>query len=328
MKIYTKLVLDMSNWDVLEEESFEYNGPVAQCVSFDMGGGASKGKPVKLPNWNLQQQVLWKKDLYPSLKDTLSKPPPSYPRQMYVPRTDEEESYFGRTSDLARQIAELKARSQAALAEQKARGEQVSSELARPAFEITPETTEQYYQQAIRDPAMRQWEQFTQPGINEEFVGAGYWGTARAQEQMRARENLSTELGRARADLYYKDEQDRRQALTDALNRQLEFEQTYGGQLAEANARNADTWAQAAIEEEKMANMTAKEKAEYSRQIEQEKVAADFQRWLMGEEVDGESAGYNNPYYQLLFQALGLTPFSYGQETESAEAQASMGILA
>jgi hypothetical protein len=41
MKIYTKLVIDMTTDEILEEESFEYNGPVAQCGSSGGGGGGS-----------------------------------------------------------------------------------------------------------------------------------------------------------------------------------------------------------------------------------------------------------------------------------------------
>jgi hypothetical protein len=41
MKIYTKLVIDMTTDQILEEESFEYNGPVAQCGSSGGGGGSS-----------------------------------------------------------------------------------------------------------------------------------------------------------------------------------------------------------------------------------------------------------------------------------------------
>ena len=41
MKIYTKLVIDMTTDEILEQESFEYNGPVAQCGSSGGGGGSS-----------------------------------------------------------------------------------------------------------------------------------------------------------------------------------------------------------------------------------------------------------------------------------------------
>ena len=42
MKIYTKLVIDMTTDKILEEESFEYSGPVAQCGSSGGGGGGSQ----------------------------------------------------------------------------------------------------------------------------------------------------------------------------------------------------------------------------------------------------------------------------------------------
>ena len=41
MKIYTKLVIDMTTDKILEEESFEYSGPVAECGSSGGGGGSS-----------------------------------------------------------------------------------------------------------------------------------------------------------------------------------------------------------------------------------------------------------------------------------------------
>ena len=48
MKIYTKLVIDMTTDEILEQESFEYNGPVAQCGS--SGGGGGGGQPANTTN--------------------------------------------------------------------------------------------------------------------------------------------------------------------------------------------------------------------------------------------------------------------------------------
>ena len=48
MKIYTKLVIDMTTDKILEEESFEYSGPVAQCGS--SGGGGGGGQPANTTN--------------------------------------------------------------------------------------------------------------------------------------------------------------------------------------------------------------------------------------------------------------------------------------
>ena len=42
MKIYTKLVIDMATDEILEQESFEYNGPIAKCGSSGGGGGGSQ----------------------------------------------------------------------------------------------------------------------------------------------------------------------------------------------------------------------------------------------------------------------------------------------
>jgi hypothetical protein len=55
--------------------------------------------------------------------------------------------------------------------------------------------------------------------------------------------------------------------------------------------------------------------AEYSRSIEQEKVFADVQRWLMGETVNGVTPTQYNPFMQSVFQALGLQPIAIGTST-------------
>jgi len=49
MKIYTKLVIDMATDEILEQESFEYNGPVAQCGSSG-GGGGGGSQPANTTN--------------------------------------------------------------------------------------------------------------------------------------------------------------------------------------------------------------------------------------------------------------------------------------
>ena len=49
MKIYTKLVIDMTTDEILEQESFEYNGPVAHCGSSG-GGGGGGGQPANTTN--------------------------------------------------------------------------------------------------------------------------------------------------------------------------------------------------------------------------------------------------------------------------------------
>jgi hypothetical protein len=41
MKVYTHLVIDMNTDEVLHEESYNYEGPVAQCFGGGGGGGWS-----------------------------------------------------------------------------------------------------------------------------------------------------------------------------------------------------------------------------------------------------------------------------------------------
>lgn len=41
MKIYNKIVWDMSTFEIHEEDSFEYAGPVAHCKGGGKGGGST-----------------------------------------------------------------------------------------------------------------------------------------------------------------------------------------------------------------------------------------------------------------------------------------------
>jgi hypothetical protein len=47
-------------------------------------------------------------------------------------------------------------------------------------------------------------------------------------------------------------------------------------------------------------------------------VTADFQRWLSGETVDGVTPEQYNPYIQLAFQLLGLSPYQYGNTSSGS----------
>lgn len=48
MKVYTRLVIDMNTDEILHEESYNYEGPVAQC--FGGGGGGGGGQPANTTN--------------------------------------------------------------------------------------------------------------------------------------------------------------------------------------------------------------------------------------------------------------------------------------
>ena len=49
MKIYTKIVMDIDTLEIIEEESYEYDGPLALCGG-GSGGGSSSGE-VDYPSY-------------------------------------------------------------------------------------------------------------------------------------------------------------------------------------------------------------------------------------------------------------------------------------
>jgi hypothetical protein len=66
---------------------------------------------------------------------------------------------------------------------------------------------------------------------------------------------------------------------------------------------------------------------QYARMIDQEQVQGDLQRWLMGEEMGGVDPTQYSPYLTLAFEALGLSPYSYGTYGKSSSSSWSAGIL-
>lgn len=87
------------------------------------------------------------------------------------------------------------------------------------AYEITPEITEQYYQDVIYNPAMTEYENVTRPGMLES-LGSLHSGS-RANLERTSRQDLAQNLSSQRANLYYQDELARRQAAENAANRQI-----------------------------------------------------------------------------------------------------------
>ena len=254
--------------------------------SVSASGSKSTSKPVRVGMWNPGQEALWA-SMWPQLQPGVTGGVPAYPKQMYIPRTPEEEAYLQEVPRLATELGAERAK------------------MGQPAYQITPETTEEFYRTGIRAPMMQEYREITEPGIREAYAGPGYWGSARAQAQALGAEHLATTLGQARAQLAYQDELARRQALTEAAGR----EATYGP---------------AAIQEQ--AGMLGAA-GEYARGIEQERVAADLQRWLMGETVEGVTPAQYSPFYQLVFQALGLTPYALGQKSEAKSFGGGVSVM-
>lgn len=242
------------------------------------GSSKSKSKPVQLSTMTPQQQAIMD-FLGERIQGEMKGPVPIYPNKLYTAKTPEEEAYFssvyGGQANRTAAINKLLS--------------------GAPAYDINPETTEQFYQESIRKPMMYEWKNVAEPGIKEAYTGPGYWGSARAQAQTKGAEQLALTLGAKRAELAYQDELAKRAGLESAAARMPAGE------------------AAAATEAETMGTA-----GQYARMIDQEKVLSDLQRWLMGETVGGVTPEQYNPFVQLAFQFLGLEPYTYGQKSESS----------
>jgi len=87
MKIYTKLVIDMTTDQILEEESFEYSGPIAQCGS---GGGGGSSVPANTTNITTVREAPGIEERKLGLMDisrTLAEQPVTIPVQQIAPLT-------------------------------------------------------------------------------------------------------------------------------------------------------------------------------------------------------------------------------------------------
>lgn len=220
----------------------------------------------------------------------IGKAAPSYPGQSYVGIRPEEQSYIDYASGKIQTPA-----TQALL----------NVLQGQPAFQVNPETTQQFYEQSIRDPAVKEFKETIMPGLNESFSGPGFWSSGRAKATEDAYSDLSSNLASQRANLYYQDELSRRQSLTDASNR-----------LANV--------APGAVQMEATMKGSA---GEYARMVESERLASDMARWLSGEAVNGKANTLYNPANQLILSLLGVQPFTYGSNTVSQGAGAGSSLL-
>lgn len=85
MKIYTKLVIDMATDKVLEEESFEYNGPVAQCGSSGGGGGSMPANTTNITTVREAPGIEERKLGLMDISRSLAEQPVNIPVQQIAP---------------------------------------------------------------------------------------------------------------------------------------------------------------------------------------------------------------------------------------------------
>jgi len=85
MKVYTKVTIDMRTLEVVDEESFDYAGPVVECKGGGGGGGGS-GK-VSYPAYMETQHATWLTDVDGYITAAITASP--YTSALaYVPDTD------------------------------------------------------------------------------------------------------------------------------------------------------------------------------------------------------------------------------------------------
>jgi len=85
MKIYTKLVIDMTTDQILEEESFEYNGPIAQCGSSGGGGGSVPADTTQVTTIREAPGIEERKLGLMDISATLAQQPITIPTQQIAP---------------------------------------------------------------------------------------------------------------------------------------------------------------------------------------------------------------------------------------------------
>jgi len=255
---------------------------------FGYGSSNQSSKPDAVNVWTPEQNALFQQ-LAGVLQGGAAGSVPSYPGQMYVGQTQQDQQYLNWVKDNAA-----------------ARGAAVGQiNSGRVPYEIGPEWANKYYSESIKPLAIKEYNEITKPGINEAFAG-NYYSSGRRNAQARASGDLATNLAAQRAGLMYGEEQASRAAQEAALGRQA----MYGPAAAQGEAAILGT------------------AGAYARQIEQEKMLSDVQRWLMGETVNGVTPTQYNPYLQLIFQALGLTPNAVGQNTTGHSMGWNFSILA
>jgi len=245
-------------------------------------------------NWTPEQKALFAQ-LIQQTQTGLTQGSTAYPGATSAPQNPLESAYFG--------SAQLSPESVMS------RENALKSILAgTPAYTVDPQQSQNYYQSAFYDPAMREYQQRILPGVLESASGAGFHSSDTLSQMGKSATDLETNLAAKRAELVYQDVMAGRTAQESAAARQSAMAGSptnvmtgYTQQLGTAG--------------------------QYARQIEQEKIQGDLARWLSGETVGGVSNTAYNPNTQLALALLGLAPYSYGSNVDASGAGIGYGAL-
>jgi len=156
-----------------------------------------------------------------------------------------------------------------------------------------PESFEEYYQRAVQEPMLEEFERTIMPAVSKKYAPSGYWSSERVRSEERTRRDLLNALTRARSELAYK-------ARESALERRLK----------------AASLAPELIVLPGKALMSLLEAQALPRKVEQAKRTAAYQEWLR------QQAGIDKRIKQMI-SALGLTPY----ETYAVAPTSRPGLL-
>lgn len=245
------------------------------------GGGESKTETSVQsfsPYTEAQQEIINK---LAKGYSNVGEPAPSYPGQLSVPTTGQEQQYF----DFVNGLSGNKAVQQA-----------LKGEVP---YETGTDYASTYFEENVRPEMKREWDEIVFPQLRESYAGTGYWGTPRAKAEVKSATDLAQRLSEAKAELMYKEEQADRAAKDTALSRATEFNPVVGQMYGQAG--------------------------ELARNIEQEKLVGDLQRWLMGEEVDGKHIQEYTPEFAGALAILGIQPYQPVTSTTSTTTGPGLG---
>jgi len=121
------------------------------------------------------------------------------------------------------------------------------------------------------------WKEEVEPRTKAAYAGPGYWGSARAEAIAKAARAQAAE----QAKMKYQAEEAAQERALKAIPYSLQEE----------------------ARKQAVANLLG-EVGTKSREIEQEQLAETLQRWMWGEEVEGQRAFWYSPYYQWIMQML------------------------
>lgn len=251
--------------------------------------GMDTGNADALANYTPEQQTLFNQMMYNMTHGQGgntswfgNQPAPSMPGFNYVPETYYDKRFIGYQNQNPQRTTAIN-----------------SLLRGTPAYDVNTEATRNYWENTLAPIQRQTFQEETLPMLRESFAGPGYWSSRRADAESDAIQNFGRDMAAQESNLYYQDELARRQALESAANR-------------------IGTGIQGSVSDQEMRG----EAAAYARQVRQEEVAADIQRWLSGEALpraDGTMAWNptNNPQTQLALAMLGLSPFSYASDNDS-----------